>query len=100
MCIRDRLQLETSRLGPTAALMEFYSKLANNPRCGGLNQTIDAQKRPYLTMKARLEGRDLSLFTMLVEFTTAQDIAMSERRVELFFPADDMTRDYFQSLAL
>jgi len=95
-----RLQLETSRLGPTAALSEFYRKLANDPRCAALSQTIDAGKRPYLTMKARIEGRDLSLFTMLAEFTTAQDIAMSERRVELFFPADDGTRDYFQSLSL
>jgi hypothetical protein len=33
---------------------------------------------------------------MLAEFTTAQDVGMSERRVELFFPADDVTRAYFQ----
>ena len=46
----------------------------------------------------RIEGHDLSLFTMLAEFTTAQDVAMSERRVELFFPADAKTKAYFDKV--
>jgi len=41
---------------------------------------------------------DLSFFTMLAEFTTAQDVAMSERRVELFFPANETTQFYFERI--
>jgi len=94
-----RLQLETSRLGSTGALAETCRKLANDPRCADLDETSFSAKEPYLSMKARVDGRDLSLFTMLAEFTTAQDVAMSERRVELFFPADHATRAYFQKIS-
>jgi len=36
------------------------------------------------------------MFTMMAEFTSAQDIGMSERRVELFFAADEPRRIYFE----
>lgn len=49
-------------------------------------------------MNARVEGQALSLFTMLAEFTSAQDIGLSSRRVELFFAADEATRRYFEAL--
>ena len=48
-------------------------------------------------MNAQIEDYELSLFIMLAEFTTAQDVAMSERRVELFFPANEQTRQYFEA---
>lgn len=94
-----RLQLEASRLGSTGALMQTCKTLADDPRCARIDQTSFSTKAPYLTMKARIDGRDLSLFTMLAEFTTAQDVSMSERRVELFFPADDTTRIYFENMS-
>ena len=50
-------------------------------------------------MKAHMDGQELSMFTMLAEFTSAQDIAMSEQRVELFFPANETTKIYFENLA-
>jgi len=96
-----RLQLEASRLGPTGKLAQTYRKLADDPRCAKMDQRSFGAKEPYLTMNVRADGHDLSLFTMLAEFTTAQDVAMSERRVELFFPADEATRLYFdKSLTL
>lgn len=93
-----RLRLEVSRLGSTGDLQQSYKKLTDDPRCAPLDQTSLFGREPYLTMKIRLGDHDLSLFTMLAEFTTAQDIGMSERRVELFFPADEATKDYFQNM--
>lgn len=90
-----RLQVETSRIGDTTELMEVYRRLAKDPRCADLQMTSFSAREPYLTMKARIHGQVLSFFTMLAEFTTAQDVIMSERRVELFFPADEVTRRYF-----
>ena len=60
-------------------------------------KSFSGHHAPYLTMNAQIEGYELSLFTMLAEFTTAQDVAMSERRVELFFPANEQTRQYFEA---
>ncbi len=95
----SRLQVESARLGPDADLVRIYNKLAHDPRCAHLAQTSFSANAPYLTMQARIDSHDLSLFTMLAEFTTALDVSMSERRVELFFPADDVTRAYFEALS-
>lgn len=94
-----RLQLETSRTGPEVELVKTYRRLANDPRCAGAEPASFSGRRPYLAMKAHIDGHELSMFTMLAEFTSAQDIAMSEQRVELFFPADEETRTYFKNLA-
>ncbi len=93
-----RLQLETSRLGHEGALSNIYKRLAHDPRCTNAEDTSFSANEPYLTMKARIDGQVLSLFTMLAEFTSAQDVTMSERRVELFFAADDQTKAYFEAL--
>ena len=93
-----RLQLEASRLGSTGALAQTCKKMADDPRCASINATSFSAREPYLTMNVRVDGHDLSFFTMLAEFTTAQDVAMSERRVELFFPANETTQFYFERI--
>ena len=94
-----RLQLETSRLGYEGPLTEVYNRLSRDPRSGSAEASFRASE-PYLTMNAKVDGQELSLFTMLAEFTSAQDIALSTRRVELFFAADETTRLYFEQLNL
>ncbi len=94
-----RLQLETSRHGGDSPLKEIYQKLASDPRYQNGPPSLGSDRQPYLQMKARINGQDLSFFTMLAEFTSAQDIAMSERRIELFFASDEVTRLYFENLA-
>lgn len=95
----SRLQLEAARSGKDGELFNIYQRLANAPRLANFKPSSISDNKPYLTMNARIEGQDLSLFTMLAVFTTAQDIVMSERRVELFFAADEATRLYFENLA-
>ena len=92
-----RLQLETSRLGYEGPLTDVYHRLLRDPRSASAETSFRAAQ-PYLTMEAKIDGHDLSLFTMLAEFTSAQDIALSTRRVELFFAADEATRRYFEAL--
>jgi len=94
----SRLQLETAHSGKKGPLFEVYQRLARAPRLAAIDPRTILDNKPYLTMNVRIEGQTLSLFTMLAEFTTAQDIAMSERRVELFFAADEVTRAYFETL--
>ena len=93
-----RFQIELARMGGEGPLLDVYKRLANDPRAKGLDAQSFAGRGPILTLNMRIEGHDLSLFTMLADFTTAQDVAMSERRVELFFPADAKTKAYFDKV--
>ena len=91
-----RLQVETTREGGTGPLTEIYQKLATDPRLAEKDLRSFSNNGPYLTLKVRVKDQTISLFTVLAEFTTAQDINMSERRVELFFAADETTKIFFE----
>lgn len=93
-----RLQVESAREGMQGPLMNVYKRLSADPRLAGKDLASFSNSGPYLTLEARVGEHVLSLFTMLAEFTTAQDVNMSERRVELFFPANAETKAYFETL--
>ncbi|AGI68921.1 putative XRE family helix-turn-helix protein [Octadecabacter antarcticus 307] len=93
-----RLQVESVRTGRQGPLMEVYNRLIADPRLANKDLASFSDSGPYLTLQARVGEHTLSLFTMLAEFTTAQDINMSERRVELFFPENAETEAYFMAL--
>ena len=94
-----RLQAEVSRQGRNSPVYETYQRLANDPRLKHADTRSFSEFGPVLTTKIRVESKVLNLLTMLAEFSTVQDVTMSERRVELFFPADEETRLFFESLS-
>ena len=93
-----RLRNEATNTGPDSAVGALYQRFSAHPRLKHVNQASFADYGPVLTMRCRLGDVELSLFTMIAEFSTVQDITMSERRVELFFPADEVTRDFFEAV--
>jgi transcriptional regulator with XRE-family HTH domain len=93
-----RLQAEMSKLGPNSPVYETYKRLEADPRLKQSDMASFSDKGPILTTKIKAGEHVLTLLTMLAEFSTVQDVTMSERRVELFFPADDTTRQYFENL--
>ncbi len=93
-----RLQAEAARTGREGPLMDLHKRLMSDPRLSGNDVTSFADSGPFLMLKIRTPEQTLSVFTMLAEFSTAQDTTMSERRVELFFAADDVTKAYFETL--
>lgn len=93
-----RLQSEISREGPESPLMKLYHRLANDARVGESELASFTNYGPVLTLKVKADGQVLTLFTMLAEFSTAQDLTLSQRKVELFFAADEVTRKYFENL--
>lgn len=93
-----RLQVEMSRDGPDSPLSDIYHRLMNDERIKESDLESFAEYGPVLTMQVKVDGHQLSLFTMLAEFSTVQDLALSERRVELFFAADETTKAYFENL--
>jgi len=92
-----RLQNEMTRDGPDSQLIDIYRRLANDPRVKESDLASFSEYGPILTLQVRADDHILTLFTMLAEFSTAQDLTLSERKVELFFAADDETRNYFES---
>ena len=94
-----RLQAEAARAGGEGPLMDLQTRLMSDPRLTGKDLTTVADGKPFLMLELRHAGQALSLFTMLAEFGTAQDITMSERRIELFFAADVETKSFFENLS-
>lgn len=90
-----RLQAEAGKAGPQSALHDLCARLSRDPRLAGRDSASFANQGPILTLNVNAGDAVLSLFTMLAEFTTAQDITMSERRVEIFFAADARTKAFF-----
>lgn len=94
-----RLQSESAKAGPDSPLVGLCNRLAADRRLGAYNTDAAAPTGPVLTLNVRAGAQTLSLFTMLAEFTTAQDVIMSERRVEMFFAADAPTKTFFKRAA-
>jgi len=92
-----RLQNEISQEGPESPLIHIYHRLANDPRVKESDLASFSDYGPVLTLKVRADDHILTLFTMLAEFSTAQDLTLSERKVELFFAADEATKTYFEN---
>lgn len=51
---------------------------------------------PVLPIVLARDGVELSLFSVISSFGTAQDVTADELRLETFFPADQVTRDFFE----
>ena len=92
-----RLQSEISKAGPDSSLSKLYHRLANDPRVKDKDLASFSDYGPILTLQVRADGHVLTLFTMLAEFSTAQDLTLSERKIELFFAADETTKAYFDT---
>ena len=94
-----RLQAEVSQAGRQSPAFETYQRLANDSRLKQADTASFSELGPVLTTQIKVNNKVLSMLTMLAEFSTVQDVTMSERREELFFPADEETRLYFEALA-
>lgn len=94
-----RLQAELGRRGEDTALRQTYDRLMADPRLKTTDTKSFSNYGPVLTSQIRIGDTLLTLFTMMAEFSTVQDITLSERRIELFFPADVQTREFFETLS-
>lgn len=54
---------------------------------------------PLFNMRIRLkDGTRLSFYSVIGQFTSARDVTAAELRLELFFPADDATKQFLLSV--
>lgn len=56
------------------------------------------QLPPVLSLRLRMQGQVLALFSMVCSFGSAQDVTAEELRLELLFPADPATEAFFRPI--
>lgn len=81
-------------------IRSFLEELLGYPDVPNRWRTIDVDivLPPLLTINYRTKCATLRLFATLTTFSTPQDIALQELRIESFFPADQETRTALTSL--
>lgn len=91
-----RLRTESTRLGQDAIL---------NLAADGIAQLLPVESKALpqqyaavLTTQYQINGKIFSLFSMLAQFGSADDIALADLKIELMFPADQATREFLLSL--
>lgn len=92
-----RLRLENARCGGDPVLGGYIGKLAAHPRLAGDDADIN-YARAVIPSVFNLNGERLSVFSTIAEFGTVQDVSASDVRIELMFPADATTREFFNRL--
>ncbi|MGH1374112.1 MAG: helix-turn-helix domain-containing protein [Cellvibrionaceae bacterium] len=60
--------------------------------------TPQGQLLPILPLELDIDGLKLSLFSVISTFGTPQDITTDELRIEAFYPTDDATQAFFESM--
>ncbi|CUH87481.1 transcriptional regulator, y4mF family [Phaeobacter sp. CECT 5382] len=91
-----RLRTELAHFGRDPLLESAVERLQMN--IAG-HKTASLQKLPAIIPAVyRINGQELSLFSTLSQFASTGDIAMSELKVEMMFPADERTKEALLSL--
>ena len=85
-----RLQAESRHAGGDEVLDGFAERLAG---LIDVNSHNSVPNTPCLTVRYALgEGVEMTLFSTVMEVSSAFDITIGDLRLELFFPADDASR--------
>jgi len=92
-----RLRAESAHLGGDAWLEEMADKLAG--RVGTAAPGPGAGSEAVIPTRYRLGGTTLSFFSTMSQFSTAEDIALADWKIEHLFPADEATREIVAALA-
>lgn len=90
-----RLRNEISMLGGSERLEELEGRLAS---CINSNDNvIDLdERRAILPIKFHLYDGVLSFFSIISQLGTIQDVTVSEFRIELMFPSDESTKEFYR----
>lgn len=89
-----RLRHEISMQGGSDRLddLEKRLNLCLSPNADVID-IIDSQ--PFLSTKLRVYDKELSFFSIISQLSTIQDITVSEVKIELLFPTDERTREFY-----
>ncbi len=94
-----RLRSEIGHLGGDNRLQDYASRLAAHPRLKGADvSSIDLDQAVIPTI-FRVGDKRLSVFSTIAAFGSVQEVAASEIRIELMYPANEETAAFFRAFA-
>lgn len=94
---RLRLMAEINHYGDDPILQEAVTAIHN--RFGRITDHPDYDHDIVVPLRFNLNGLRLNLFSTLAQFTSIWDVATSELRLELFYPADEDSRILLEQFA-
>lgn len=94
-----RLWREATEPAASDQKRELFEKLTNLPTTPAhwRSLAVEMPAGPTVDMILRKDGRQYAFFTTITTFGTAQDITLSELRIESYFPSNEETRRLCQS---
>ncbi len=95
----QRLHAELQANPANSGLQALLAELHALPGVADADQAVDVAPMPQvpvLTLKLRVQGSTLELFSMVCTFGTALDLTADELRLELLFPCDDATARFLR----
>ncbi|MDH4441031.1 MAG: helix-turn-helix domain-containing protein [Rhizobium sp.] len=95
--LASRFRLESAHLGGDPVLDRAAATLGRDPALQGHAATGDLP--PVVPVRFRLDGHIYPMFSTITQFGTAEDIALADIKIEMFFPADDATEALFRQMA-
>lgn len=93
----SRLRTEILELGGDDQLSALASRLASHDRVRKVDLASINLNQAVIPTIFRLGDKRLSLFSVIAQFGSVQDTKAGETRIELMFPMDDETAEFFES---
>ncbi len=94
-----RLRAEAISLGGDDALSKRIELLDARLRARERNGGAPDYSRAVIPTIFTIDGAQLTLFSTIASFSTVQEVAASDIRIELMFPEDEETRGFFEGLS-
>lgn len=98
LLVLARLRTEIIQYGGDRILERYAAKIAQHPRLANFDQNAVNYNQAVMPLIMNLTGNRLSLFSTIAQFGSVQDVAASDIRIEMMFPADTHTREFFKRL--
>jgi len=94
--ILSRLDAEQLQRPNDEGLQAMRATLQAHPRLQDLPADDETQLSVTVPIKLRIADEELSLISMVAQFGAIQEITYSGIHIELFFPEDELTEQYFE----
>ena len=94
-----RLRREAARAGADPELNELIEEAASHVEGASRLEESEFTPGPMMATRIRMGERVLSTISTVASFGTALDVTVNELRIELVFPADEATEEFFRALA-
>lgn len=94
-----RLRSEIAHLGGEERLADYAARLAAHPRLKNADLSAIDLDQAVIPTVFRVGDKRLSVFSTIAMFGSVQDVAASEIRIELMYPADEATAGFFRAFA-